>query len=154
MSQAERLVLSDFCPPAAGYAGDISPSQAWQILSEFPEAQLVDVRTSAEWMFVGQPDLSSLGKEPIFLSWRLFPHFMVNPEFSASFLALDLAKDAPIVFLCRSGGRSRDAAQAMTALGYSYCYNIEEGFEGEPDAAGHRGTTSGWKYNGLPWGQK
>jgi rhodanese-related sulfurtransferase len=58
-----------------------------------------------------------------------------------------------MLFLCRSGARSRAAAMALTAAGYTSCYNIAEGFEGNPDAERHRGTTGGWKAAGLPWAQ-
>ncbi len=154
MAQNTQTVLSDVTRAGLGYAGDVSPKQAWEMLSENPAAVLVDVRTPAEWMFVGEPDLGVLNKNPIRLSWRLFPSFAVNPDFIPSFLNENIEKDAPVLFLCRSGGRSLDAALAISALGYSHCYNIEDGFEGEPNAEGHRGAASGWKQNGLKWGQK
>jgi rhodanese-related sulfurtransferase len=61
--------------------------------------------------------------------------------------------EAPILFICRSGGRSRAAAAALTAAGYRRCYNVAEGFEGNPDPERHRGKTGGWKAAGLPWVQ-
>lgn len=154
VAQCAQPVVSEVTRCGLGYAGDLTPRQAWELLAKNPDAVLVDVRTPAEWMFVGEPDLSSLNKNPIRLSWRLFPSFVVNPEFITSFERENIAKESPVLFLCRSGGRSLDAALAISALGYAHCYNIEDGFEGEPDAEGHRGTASGWKQNGLPWGQK
>lgn len=154
MTQSTQPIVSDITCVNKGYAGDVTPQQAWDILNQNPSAILVDVRTPAEWMFVGEPDISTINNNHLRLSWRLFPSFMVNPEFISSFLSENIAKDAPVLFLCRSGGRSLDAALAISAVGYTHCYNIEDGFEGEPNAQGHRGITSGWKQTGLPWGQK
>lgn len=154
LAQHTQPVFSETAMPGLGYAGDVTPLQAWEILKRNPHAAFIDVRTPAEWVFVGEPDLSSLGKDAIRLPWRLYPSFAMNTEFVSLFLQENLPLDAPLLFLCRSGGRSRDAATAITAQGYLYCYNIESGFEGEPDASGHRGTLSGWKHANLPWGQK
>lgn len=44
------------------YGGDISPADALELLKQYPEATLVDVRTQPEWSFVGVPDLSGLWK--------------------------------------------------------------------------------------------
>lgn len=134
------------------YAGDITPAQAWQLLFDDAEAQLVDVRTDAEWTFVGLPDLAALKKEPILLPWQVYPTMGRNAEF-VDLLAARLKKDKPIAFLCRSGGRSAAAAAAMSAAGFTKCYNIAGGFEGDVDEEGHRGTTNGWKAANLPWRQ-
>ncbi len=141
-------------PLASGFMGDISPAEAWDILQHQENAVLVDVRTPAEWMFVGEPDISALNKDLVRIPWRLYPSFMVNPDFMEMFISAQIPQDAPVLFICRSGGRSTDAALAVAQQGWSLCYNVEGGFEGEPDANGHRGTQSGWKYAGLHWGQK
>jgi rhodanese-related sulfurtransferase len=135
------------------YAGDLKPTEAWKLLTENRGAQLVDVRTRPEWMFVGLPDLTSLGRRAVLQSWQVFPGMEIDANFTAE-LADQLAdKDAPLLFICRSGGRSRAAAQAMTAAGYRHCYNVAEGFEGNPDTERHRGKMGGWKAAGLPWVQ-
>lgn len=134
------------------YAGDITPAQAWQLLFDDTKAQLVDVRTDAEWTFVGLPDLTAQKKEPILLPWQVYPSMGRNAEF-VDLLAARLKKDTPIAFLCRSGGRSAAAAAAMSAAGFTKCYNIAGGFEGDVDEEGHRGTTNGWKAANLPWRQ-
>jgi rhodanese-related sulfurtransferase len=139
--------------PDNAYAGDISPKQAWQMLSENPQAVLVDVRTDAEFAYVGNPDLSGLGKQVVRIPWKVFPAMAPNPDFVAKVGAVGVPKDAPLMFLCRSGVRSRDAAIAMTAAGFKACYNVAGGFEGDKDAAGHRGAVGGWKVDGLPWMQ-
>jgi rhodanese-related sulfurtransferase len=135
------------------YAGDIDEIDAWKILAEDPAAVLVDVRTPAEWNYVGVPDTSGLGKRVAFVPWALFPTMEVNPEFVAQMAQLGISKESPLLFVCRSGVRSRAAAIEMTAHGFAPCYNVRHGFEGDPDANGHRGNTSGWKVAGLPWRQ-
>jgi rhodanese-related sulfurtransferase len=139
--------------PVQGYAGDVTPSEAWRLLTEDANAVLVDVRTMAEWMYVGTPDLSSLGKRPLLLEWQSFPERALNPGFAAEVARAIPDKDTPILFLCRSGARSAAAAALVTARGYSRAYNVAEGFEGDPDGARHRGSANGWKVAGLPWGQ-
>ena len=135
------------------YAGDLSVKQAWDLLSENPKAQLVDVRTDAEFSYVGSPDLSSLGKEVLAVQWKIFPDMDINPEFVDQVSSSGVDKDAPLLFLCRSGVRSLGAAEAMTEAGFRECYNVAGGFEGDRDAEGHRGTVTGWKVDGLPWRQ-
>lgn len=135
------------------YAGDVDPTEAWKMLSLSEQATLVDVRSQAEWSFVGTPDLSAINKRPLLLQWQVFPTMMQNPDFVTALGAAQPDKDAPLLFLCRSGARSRAAAIAMTAAGYRHCYNVADGFEGAADAARHRGQTAGWKASGLPWVQ-
>ncbi|WP_225726071.1 MULTISPECIES: rhodanese-like domain-containing protein [unclassified Nocardia] len=135
------------------YAGDITPRQAWEILRENPEAVLVDVRTEAEWKFVGVPDTSSIDRPTVLVEW-VDSRGARNPEFAEE---LDKAlagrgADAPVVFICRSGQRSANAARVATSLGIEPSYNVLEGFEGGLDADGHRGS-EGWRAAGLPWRQ-
>jgi rhodanese-related sulfurtransferase len=134
------------------YAGDITPEQAWTILSENPDAVLVDVRTKAEWSYVGIPDLTELNKQTVLVEWVTFPDGQRNPDFVAQLREAGIADDQPVVFLCRSGQRSIGAAEAATADGISEAYNVSDGFEGGLDSAGHRGAV-GWKALGLPWRQ-
>lgn len=136
---------------------DVDPATVWLALSQQPSAVLVDVRTTAEWSFVGLPDLSSLGKSPFKVEWQTFPSMVVNQEFvddlASALIASGVDKDAPVYYLCRSGARSKAAALAMTQAGWSNAYNIAGGFEGGLDPESHRGTTNGWKAAGLPWNQ-
>ena len=140
------------------YAGDVSPERAHAMVGE--GAVLVDVRTPAEWTFVGTALSGSeegTGGEPVYLPWQDYPTMQVNPAF-ADLLEAELARrgagpDVPLVFLCRSGVRSLAAARAMAARGHGAAYNIEGGFEGVPDGNGHRGRVNGWKAAGLPWKQ-
>lgn len=142
---------------ALGYAGDVAPGAAWDALSTDPRAILVDVRTRAEWSYVGLPQLESIGKKPITLEWQSFPSMAQNFDFvevlTGALTKAGFAFDVPIYFLCRSGVRSKHAAAAMTAAGWERCFNIATGFEGSLDGAGHRGRVDGWKALGLPWVQ-
>lgn len=135
------------------YAGDLNPRESWEVLENDANAVLVDVRTDAEFAFVGFPDLTGLGKETKFASWILFPSEEVNPAFIEQLAVVAPDRNAQILFLCRSGVRSRFAAAAGSKTGYSRCYNILEGFEGDMNSTGHRGTIGGWKVAGLPWTQ-
>ena len=140
-----------------GYGGDISAIDAFEMLKKDTAAILVDVRTKAEWAFVGAPDLSSLNKEPVFIEWQEYPSMQVNPQFEERLHAAidDHGGNAstPLLFLCRSGARSQAAAKVMTAAGQSQCLNIAGGFEGGHDASRRRGAVQGWKAGGLPWAQ-
>jgi len=136
-------------------AGDLTPVEAWERLRSDPAAMLVDVRTRIELALTGGPDLGPLGREPVFVEW-MTQHGR-NPEFMSE-LRRQLAgrsagPDTPILFLCRTAGRSRMAAGELTAEGFRACYNISEGFEGALDERGHRNTVDGWKARGLPWRQ-
>ena len=136
------------------YAGDVDAAQAWEGLKA-PDAHLVDVRTRAEWTFVGVPDLSPLGKEALFIEWQSYPSMAVAGDFverlAAHLAAEGVPRDAPLYFICRSGGRSQAAAMAMAQAGFGRCYNVAGGFEGRLDPARHRGGVEGWKAAGLPW---
>ncbi|WP_299558242.1 rhodanese-like domain-containing protein [uncultured Mycolicibacterium sp.] len=134
------------------YAGDITPEEAWKILTEHPSAVLVDVRTDAEWRFVGVPDLSSLQREVVFVEWNRVDGSR-NERFVDELLAAGVRPGSgPVIFLCRSGNRSIGAAEAATAAGIEPSYNVLDGFEGQLDEHQHRGGT-GWKAVGLPWKQ-
>jgi rhodanese-related sulfurtransferase len=140
-----------------GYAGDVSARDAWDDLANSAEAVLVDVRTAAEWAYVGVPVLTSIGKPTVPVEWDEFPSGRLVPDFvdrlRAELGKLGAAKDAPLYFICRSGNRSRHAAVAATAAGYTRAYNVAQGFEGRLDADRHRGSKESWKGEGLPWVQ-
>lgn len=143
--------------PSHDYAGDLELGAAWDLLGREAKAQLVDVRTVAEWNFVGLPDLSSLARETHRIEWQSFPSMQPNPNFVADtaerLQAAGAGPETPVLFLCRSGARSRAAAAAMTRAGFQQAFNIAGGFEGDLDGEGHRGRISGWKAAGLPWRQ-
>ena len=63
---------------AAGYAGDVLATEAFHRLASESSSVLIDVRTQAEWGYVGVPDLSELGKTPLFLEWQSYPAMQVE----------------------------------------------------------------------------
>lgn len=132
---------------------DILSTEAWRILSEDPDAVLVDVRTEPEWSFVGVPDLGPLGRQPVFVSWQGYPDLAVNEHFVDDVRAHGVAPSQPVLLICRSGARSAAAAAALRAAGFERCYNVADGFEGPPDDQRHRSVRAGWKVAGLPWVQ-
>lgn len=139
---------------ARAYAGDITPLEAWKLLSDNPDAVLVDVRTDAEWRFVGVPDLSSLGREVVYIEWTTTGG-TYNENFAGELkdrVPPEADEGRPVIFLCRSGNRSIGAAEVATRLGITPAYNVLDGFEGHLDVNGHRGE-SGWRAVGLPWKQ-
>ena len=136
-----------------GFAGEISAVQAWQRLSADPKAQLLDVRTMAEWNFVGLPDLSALGRQTHCVEWQGFPEGGRNPGFVSEASQALSDPEAPVLVMCRSGARSRAAAIALTQAGFRQVFNISDGFEGDRDGHGHRSTQNGWKAANLPWKQ-
>jgi rhodanese-related sulfurtransferase len=135
------------------YSGDLTARESWELLQRDANAVLVDVRSQAEWEFVGVSDLQRLGKAVVFVPWQIYPGMRPNPEFAAQLRAAGVEESRPVIFLCRSGARSKAAAIAMTAQGYSRSYNLAGGFEGPHDGERHRGAVDGWKAAGLPWTQ-
>lgn len=131
------------------YKGDVNPQEAFEQLSSNNNAVMVDVRTRAEWAFVGVPAVERMAT----ISWQQFPSMQVNEEFVSAVKEFGISKDTDIYLICRSGGRSAAAASLLTESGFASCYNVAEGFEGDLDEGRHRGTTNGWKARGLPWTQ-
>jgi rhodanese-related sulfurtransferase len=134
------------------YAGTVSPTQAWQLASS-GAATIVDVRSRFEHEFVGHVPGSQL------LEWRIYAGnaeggvtSRPNPDFLHQLQQLH-QPDAPLLLLCRSAVRSHNAAIAAAEAGYTNVYNILEGFEGDKDESGRRGTLGGWRKAGLPWNQ-
>ena len=136
---------------------DVLALETWSRLDKDQTSQLIDVRTKSEWTFVGIPDLSSLGRQVLFLEWQTFPEGYLDTAFVPRLCSLlqnsKLSSDTHLFFICRTGGRSRMAAVAMTEAGYRYCYNVADGFEAPLDSNRQRGNIAGWKASGLPWQQ-
>jgi rhodanese-related sulfurtransferase len=134
------------------YAGDVTPTEAYAATTGPEAALLVDVRTRAEWTYVGVPVLEGTGHDVVFVEWSTYPDGRVNEHFVDEVRAAGLDAGRPVYLLCRSGVRSKSAADALTAAGLGPAYNVLDGFEGPHDAQGHR-TVAGWKVVGLPWRQ-
>ena len=138
-----------------GYAGDILAVDAYALLSTDKSSMLIDVRTQAEWAYVGTPDLTALDKTALFLEWQTYPSMQVDGQFAARLETMlesaGFDRGASLLFLCRSGARSRAAAIAMTNAGWGPCFNVSDGFEGQLDQLSRRRSVNGWKTGGLPW---
>ncbi|TVT47005.1 MAG: rhodanese-like domain-containing protein [Denitromonas halophila] len=128
------------------YAGALTPTEAHQVWQAAPGARLVDVRTRAEWDWVGRiPDAAEI-------EWMSYPGNQPNPHFLTE-LKRQIDPEAVVLFICRSGQRSSKAATVATEAGYTNSYNVLEGFEGDKDARGRRNAIGGWRKAGLPWQQ-
>lgn len=130
---------------------DVSVRDGFAMLRDLDDAVLIDVRTPQEWTLVGVPTLESINKTVTFAAWSEFGTGRQNPNFANEALqGLDV--DTPLLFLCRSGVRSKAAASLAAQAGFTKTYNLQEGFEGDVNADGHR--DGGWKHVGLPWSQR
>ena len=128
------------------YQGSLLPSEAHQLLLSAPGCKLVDVRSRAELDWVGRI------ADAVEIEWMTYPGMKANPHFLAH-LEQQVEKEALVLFICRSGGRSHAAAAAATQVGYTTCYNVLEGFEGDPDTHKQRNKNGGWRAANLPWQQ-
>ena len=134
--------------PGQGYAGAVTPQEAFALVQADPRVKLVDVRTNAERDWIGRPTLPEARHGAV--QWTLYPGGAQNPDFAAQLQGV-ADRDDVVLFLCRSGVRSRHAARTATELGYAHAFDILEGFEGDRDTEGHRKTVGGWCKAGLPW---
>jgi rhodanese-related sulfurtransferase len=128
------------------YGGALTPAEAHEVWRNAPGAKLVDVRTRAEWDYVGRIPGA------VEIELVTYPGGRPNPGFLAE-LQGKVDKSAPVLFICRSGGRSHNAALMAAQAGYTAAYNVLEGFEGDRNPRGHRNTVGGWRVAGLPWSQ-
>ncbi|MFZ3086571.1 MAG: rhodanese-like domain-containing protein [Methylotenera sp.] len=131
------------------YAGAFTPQEAFEILQKNPKALLIDVRTKAELDLVGRIP-SALNVE-----WAFYPGMVANENFAGQLTAelekRHFDKNSVLIFMCRTGGRSNNAATVAASLGFTQAYNMLEGFEGEANADKQRTLINGWKHAGLPW---
>ena len=128
------------------YVGALLPLEAFELMQKAPGAKLVDVRTRAEWDFVGRIPGA------VQIEWQSYPDSNPNPAFVEE-LQARVDKEALVMFICRSGARSHSAAAAATHAGYTQAFNVLQGFEGDKDAEHHRNSVGGWRAAGLPWVQ-
>ncbi|HEV7816220.1 MAG TPA: rhodanese-like domain-containing protein [Janthinobacterium sp.] len=133
---------------SAPYAGAVTPQEAYALLQADPSVKLIDVRTNAERDWIGRVAIPHAQHGAV--QWNTYPGGAANPDFLEE-LAAAAGKDEVLLFLCRSGVRSRHAAKLATEHGYANCFDILEGFEGDKDQHGHRKHVGGWCKAGLPW---
>jgi rhodanese-related sulfurtransferase len=134
---------------ALPYAGAVTPAEAFGLLQADSQVLLVDVRTNAERDWVGRVSIAETQHKAV--QWNLYPGGTPNPDFLSQLQAAADDKSTILLFLCRSGVRSRHAAKLATENGYTACFDILEGFEGDKDGQGHRKTVGGWCKADLPW---
>jgi len=126
------------------YAGALTPQEAYEVLQKTSHAKLVDVRSQAELDLVGSVPGAT------HIEWAFYPGMVANPDF-ATHLDMQVDKEALVIFMCRTGGRSHNAAVTAAKHGFTEAYNMLEGFEGEANAHKQRTLINGWKHVGLPW---
>ncbi|EUJ11544.1 Rhodanese-related sulfurtransferase [Methylophilaceae bacterium 11] len=126
------------------YAGLLTPQETFAVLQNNPEAILVDVRSRAELELVGRVPQST------HIEWAFYPGMVANPDFATQ-LQANIDKGLTVIFMCRTGGRSHNAAVLAQQLGYQKAYNMVEGFEGEANSLKQRTLINGWRHAGLPW---
>ena len=136
---------------------DLTPTQAWHWLQTESERLraagdqpplFVDVRMEIESLYVGRPP----GVENI--PWYEYPDLTPDPaRFAAAVEAEAGSKHRPILLICRSGKRTRDAGQALKAAGFTAVAHVLHGFEGELNDEFKRSSLNGWRFEGLPWEQ-
>lgn len=126
------------------YAGALTPQEAYAVLQKTEHAKIVDVRSLAELELVGRVPGA------LHLEWAFYPDMIANPDFAQQ-LEMQVDKEALVIFMCRTGGRSHHAAAVASTMGYTEAYNLLEGFEGQANAARQRTLIDGWKHAGLPW---
>jgi rhodanese-related sulfurtransferase len=134
---------------------EISPTDAYEMTKADASCLLIDIRSSMEFLFVGHP----IGA--VHVAWIDEPDWIVNPHFVTEVRQLILGgavceEDkgcAPIILICRSGKRSKEAGEQLIQADLQNVYHIDEGFEGELDEHHQRSSTGGWRFRGLPWEQ-
>lgn len=134
------------------YAGEVTAREVWDYVMQSP-AYIVDVRTHAEWKFTGSVNMEGTQGKLVMLSWVNYPDFTANPDFIPQLKHIITDMDIPLFFLCRTGGRSFQAANKAAESGYGASFNITHGFEGDHNHLKQRGCVNGWKAEGLAWMQ-
>lgn len=114
--------------------------ESWSSLQSDGRAVLVDVRTPEEWTQIGMPELGSIGKKVVALTWGVGS----EAEFIHGLEQAVPDKATPLFFICRSGMRSQKAAELAAQAGYQTLTNVVDGFEDK------HGPGTGWKACGLP----
>lgn len=118
-------------------------------MSADPAIVLIDVRTNAEWAFIGVPQVENLKT----IMWQDFPSGEVNQRFLEHVKSTGVSEGDAVYLICRSGSRSYYAAQVLAGAGFTDLTNVTDGFEGDLDANGHRNKINGWRFANLPWRQ-
>ncbi len=141
--------------------GDVAPIQAMEMIQNDPiHTLLIDVRSRAEYELIGHPVMAY--SVPIkFFTKKLGKKgytFKLNSRFGQDLLDRFNPETDTLLFMCRSGSRSCEAADLAVAAGFKpeKVFNIMGGFEGnkmKSPLSGFNGqrVMGGWRNEGLPW---
>ena len=134
------------------YKRNLLPKMAVERLQNNPLALFVDVRSKAEYKYVGYPENS------ILIPWIDDPDWEPNPEAFSDAVMQELdgrenLSDTEIILICRSGFRSNEALKCLENKGFTQVSHVASGFEGDLDENDHRGNLNGWRHDGMPWSQ-
>jgi len=134
------------------YKRNLLPKMAVERLQNNPQALFVDVRSKAEFKYVGYPENS------ILIPWIDDPDWEPNPEAFSDLVMQELdgrenLLNTEIILICRSGFRSNDALKCLENKGFTQVSHVASGFEGDLDENDHRGNLNGWRHDGMPWSQ-
>ena len=134
------------------YKRNLLPKMAIERLQNNPQALFVDVRSKAEYKYVGFPENS------ILIPWIDDPDWEPNPEAFSDAVMQELdgrenLSDTEIILICRSGFRSNEALKCLENKGFTQVSHVASGFEGDLDENDHRGNLNGWRHDGMPWSQ-
>ena len=134
------------------YKRNLLPKMAVERLQNNPQALFVDVRSKAEFKYVGYPENS------ILIPWIDDPDWEPNPEAFSDVVMQELdgrenLSDTEIILICRSGFRSNEALKCLENKGFTQVSHVASGFEGDLDENDHRGNLNGWRHDGMPWSQ-
>ena len=159
-------------------AKEILSIEAYDMLNTVPDTYLIDVRTRAEYQFVGHP-----------INAYLFPYMFMSEEFgkkddkcgyrfdikNKSFvqeIGKLFNKTDKLLIICSDGIRSEPAAKDLIDAGFKNIFNVKNGFEGPKfpsfeDSNRHKFYRQlakrnkiygynhrkhyGWQWWGLPW---
>ena len=134
------------------YKRNLLPKMAIERLQNNPQALFVDVRSKAEFKYVGYPENS------ILIPWIDDPDWEPNPEAFSDAVMQELdgcenLSDTEIILICRSGFRSNEALKCLENKGFTQVSHVASGFEGDLDENDHRGNLNGWRHDGMLWSQ-
>jgi rhodanese-related sulfurtransferase len=140
LNEAQMRAVNNGLP----YTGVLTPQESFTLMQHRSSSILVDVRTKAELELVGRIPQAK------HIEWAFYPGMVSNPDFALQ-LQAQVDKASTLIFICRTGGRSHNAAVLAKQLGYQSVYNMVEGYEGEANDLKQRTMINGWKHAGLPW---
>jgi rhodanese-related sulfurtransferase len=165
---------------AVGYGQEVKrimSIEAFDMLNTVPDTYLVDIRTRAEYQFVGHPFkaynypflffTTTFAKDEEKPSYLLVKNKAFIEQIGKAFKKTD-----NLLLLDRDGTRSAQAAKELLAAGYKNVFDVYDGFEGsefpsfdEPNKHKYyrqlakrnniygfeQRRHSGWQFWGLPW---